>query len=78
MGHYDAGITHYDIRSCYVHDCVYMHVHFHFRYDLNVEARDEGIPPRIGIARLLIIVQDINDNSPRFQQSFYDASIPEG
>ena len=48
------------------------------RYDLVVQARDGGTPPRIGTANLIVRVVNINDNSPRFDRSFFVAQVAEG
>ncbi|XP_023370358.1 protocadherin beta-9-like [Otolemur garnettii] len=40
-------------------------------------ALDGGSPPRSGTALVLVMVVDINDNSPQFEQTFYEVNIPE-
>ncbi|XP_007937225.1 protocadherin beta-12-like [Orycteropus afer afer] len=40
-------------------------------------ALDGGSPPRSGTALVRIVVVDINDNSPEFEQPFYEVKIPE-
>ncbi|XP_060035666.1 protocadherin beta-12-like isoform X2 [Erinaceus europaeus] len=40
-------------------------------------ALDGGSPPRSGTAFVRVLVVDINDNSPEFEQSFYEVKIPE-
>uniref|UniRef100_A0A3Q2I1D0 Protocadherin beta 14 n=1 Tax=Equus caballus TaxID=9796 RepID=A0A3Q2I1D0_HORSE len=40
-------------------------------------ALDGGSPPRSGTASVRVVVVDINDNSPEFQQPFYEVKIPE-
>ncbi|XP_012860124.3 LOW QUALITY PROTEIN: protocadherin beta-11-like [Echinops telfairi] len=40
-------------------------------------ALDGGSPPRSGTALVRIVVVDINDNSPEFEQTFYEVKIPE-
>ena len=47
------------------------------QYELWVEARDSDNPPLASVTRFLINVTDYNDNSPVFEQSFYNASILE-
>jgi len=36
------------------------------RHQVKILAIDDGIPPRTATATLTVIVQDINDNAPRF------------
>ncbi|VFV21523.1 protocadherin beta-11-like [Lynx pardinus] len=40
-------------------------------------ALDGGSPPRSGTATVRVVVVDINDNSPEFEQPFYEVKIPE-
>nr|XP_015307505.2 protocadherin beta-11 [Macaca fascicularis] len=40
-------------------------------------ALDGGSPPRSGTALVKVVVVDINDNSPEFEQAFYEVKIPE-
>ncbi|XP_003404608.2 protocadherin beta-12-like [Loxodonta africana] len=40
-------------------------------------ALDGGSPPRSGTALVRVVVVDINDNAPEFEQPFYDVKIPE-
>ena len=47
-------------------------------YNLTVQACDRGFQTRIGNANLVIRVININDNSPRFDRSFYVAEVAEG
>ena len=46
-------------------------------YRLNITARDLGFKPRKTTAMLTITLTDINDNSPVFNQTLYEASIAE-
>ncbi|XP_050300468.1 cadherin-related tumor suppressor isoform X2 [Anthonomus grandis grandis] len=46
-------------------------------YYLNIIARDLGFKPKQATAVLAIILTDINDNSPVFNQSLYDAFVSE-
>ncbi len=48
------------------------------RYELEVEARDNGVPRRIGTTTLRISVTDVDDISPRFERSFYQEQVAEG
>ncbi|XP_029797058.1 protocadherin beta-11-like [Suricata suricatta] len=40
-------------------------------------ALDGGSPPRSGSANVRVVVVDINDNPPKFEQPFYEVKIPE-
>ncbi|XP_015453624.1 protocadherin beta-12-like [Pteropus alecto] len=40
-------------------------------------AVDGGSPPRSGTASVRVVVVDSNDNSPEFEQQFYEVKIPE-
>lgn len=42
-----------------------------------VIARDQGSPPLSSSATVLVTIHDVNDNEPIFDQSFYNATIPE-
>lgn len=46
-------------------------------YRLNITATDLGFEPRQAVATLTVNVSDINDNPPVFNQSVYDAYLPE-
>ncbi|KAH8267311.1 hypothetical protein KR018_005727 [Drosophila ironensis] len=45
--------------------------------DLLVRARDSGIPMLSTVVPVLIYVQDVNDNPPIFQRSFYAKTVAE-
>lgn len=46
-------------------------------YHLNITAQDLGFKPRAAIAMLTVIVTDINDHPPVFNQSVYHAHLAE-
>ena len=46
-------------------------------YRLNITATDLGFEPKHAIATLTVNVSDINDNPPTFNQSLYQAYLPE-
>ncbi|KAJ0055485.1 hypothetical protein NL108_003877 [Boleophthalmus pectinirostris] len=46
-------------------------------YELTLRVRDGGDPPRSSQAILMVMITDVNDNSPRFEKSVYEADLPE-
>ncbi|XP_037003575.2 protocadherin beta-17-like [Artibeus jamaicensis] len=44
---------------------------------LTLTALDGGSPPRTGTSRVLIVVLDINDNAPEFDQLLYEVQVSE-
>ncbi|XP_069753899.1 uncharacterized protein [Narcine bancroftii] len=44
-------------------------------HNLTLTAKDGGTPPRSGTVQIMVIVQDVNDNSPVFSQSVYRVSL---
>uniref|UniRef100_A0A1I8PJD7 Cadherin-related tumor suppressor n=1 Tax=Stomoxys calcitrans TaxID=35570 RepID=A0A1I8PJD7_STOCA len=46
-------------------------------YHLNISVQDLGFKPKTGMAQLTVILTDINDNPPLFNQSQYHAFIAE-
>ncbi|XP_076279539.1 cadherin-related tumor suppressor fat [Lasioglossum baleicum] len=46
-------------------------------YRLNITATDLGFEPKLAVATLIVNVSDINDNPPTFNQSVYEAYLPE-
>ncbi|XP_012583218.1 PREDICTED: protocadherin beta-17-like [Condylura cristata] len=44
---------------------------------LTLTALDGGSPPRTGTSQVLILVLDINDNTPEFAQLFYEVQVSE-
>ncbi|KAJ8262335.1 hypothetical protein GJAV_G00165280 [Gymnothorax javanicus] len=47
------------------------------RHTLTVMVRDQGIPVKRNLARVIINVEDANDNAPRFTRSLYSARVLE-
>lgn len=46
-------------------------------YNLTLSAADGGSPPLQSAASILIKVRDVNEHPPKFQQSDYEATVPE-
>ena len=46
-------------------------------YSLKIRARDHGTPVRTSETVIVIQVLDINDNTPQFEESTYQASVTE-
>ncbi|XP_044136928.1 protocadherin gamma-B1-like isoform X23 [Bufo gargarizans] len=46
-------------------------------YDLTLTASDGGTPAKTGTALVRIIIQDVNDNFPKFNKDIYESSINE-
>ena len=47
------------------------------RYTLNITASDSGFESKSSTATLAVLLTDVNDNPPRFNQSHYDAYVSE-
>ncbi|XP_061540968.1 cadherin-related family member 2 isoform X2 [Phycodurus eques] len=48
------------------------------KIELNVTATDKGMPPQSSMVRVIINVEDVNDNTPAFKNSSYKFSVQEG
>ncbi|XP_076655070.1 dachsous cadherin-related 1 [Halictus rubicundus] len=46
-------------------------------YDLSVEATDAGTPPLRAVRTFRLLVTDVNDNAPKFEQERYEAHLLE-
>ena len=46
-------------------------------YNLTITATDGGLIPLSSLVSVVIIVTDMNDNAPGFNQSFYSVIVPE-
>lgn len=49
----------------------------HPKFTLNITATDMGFEPKTAVASLTILLTDVNDNPPRFNQSFFDGYVSE-
>ena len=47
------------------------------RYDIQITCRDNGTPPQFSTKNLQVVVLDLNDHWPIFQQEMYHATIVE-
>ncbi len=47
------------------------------RYELNVSAWDSGVARKVGFLKVVVVVEDVNDNPPKFSQDFYNISVSE-
>ena len=47
------------------------------KYELNVSAWDSGVSRKVGFAKVVIVVEDVNDNPPKFSQDLYNISVSE-
>ncbi len=47
-------------------------------YRLNLECKDNGQPPQNTVERIVVSVQDANDNAPTFSQQVYSVKMREG
>lgn len=47
------------------------------RHELNVSAWDCGVSRKVGFVKVIIIVEDVVDNPPRFSHRFYNVSVEE-
>lgn len=47
------------------------------QFSLTVLAQDHGVPPLNSTCVVLVTVDDVNDNVPRFNQSDFNATLPE-
>ncbi|KAL4230018.1 hypothetical protein ACF0H5_010405 [Mactra antiquata] len=47
-------------------------------YQLRIVAVDGGNPPKSGILTVDVIVTDVNDNKPKFDEQIYNVSVEEG
>eukprot|EP00064_Thunnus_orientalis_P004155 superscaffoldBa00000370_g4166 len=48
------------------------------RIELNITATDKGTPPLSTMVKVIINVEDVNDNKPEFEASSYKFSVKEG
>ena len=48
------------------------------QYNLLIEAADNGNPAKAAYARVTVIIEDVNDHTPQFNQSEYNFVVSEG
>lgn len=48
------------------------------QYNLLIEAADNGKPQKAAYARVTVIIEDVNDHKPEFNQSQYNMIVSEG
>ena len=48
------------------------------QYSLLIEAADNGSPPKAAYAHVTVIIEDVNDHKPQFNQSEYNFNVSEG
>ena len=48
------------------------------QYNLMVDAVDSGVPPKAAYAHVTVIIEDVNDHAPQFNQSEYRFTVSEG
>lgn len=48
------------------------------QYNLLIEAADKGKPSKAAYARVTVIIEDVNDHKPQFNQSEYTLVVSEG
>lgn len=48
------------------------------QYNLLIEAADNGNPSKAAYARVTVIIEDVNDHTPQFNQSEYNFVVSEG
>ncbi|KAG8253291.1 hypothetical protein J6590_096233 [Homalodisca vitripennis] len=46
-------------------------------HDIEITVCDNGNPPLSSTTRVVVIVDDVNDNPPQFEQSFYHVALPQ-
>uniref|UniRef100_A0A8D2DBH3 Protocadherin beta 15 n=1 Tax=Sciurus vulgaris TaxID=55149 RepID=A0A8D2DBH3_SCIVU len=46
-------------------------------FRLTLTALDGGSPPRSGTTQIRVMVLDVNDNAPQFEQTLYEVQVPE-
>lgn len=48
------------------------------QYDLQIKAADNGKNPQSATAPVRVIIEDVNDHNPKFNQSKYGMTVSEG
>ena len=55
--------------------CYIFFYSFYFKYSF--QARDKGSPSLESNVTVQVVINDVNDNAPKFQQAFYNVTLPE-
>ncbi|KAJ6621562.1 Protocadherin-like wing polarity protein stan, partial [Pseudolycoriella hygida] len=66
-----------DSRTGWVHTVKALDREEQSRYNFQVVATDGGVPPKSASTSVVITIQDVNDNDPRFSPNYYEATIAE-
>ena len=48
------------------------------QYNLLIQAADSGSPSKAATASVTVIIEDVNDHAPKFNQSEYSFTVSEG
>ncbi|CAH2075509.1 unnamed protein product, partial [Iphiclides podalirius] len=75
-GNNDLPIT-IDPRSGWVYISGQLDREVQAKYQLQVTATDNGVPPRSATASVAVVVQDVNDNDPVFSPPQYEVELAE-
>lgn len=66
-----------DSRTGWVHTVKALDREEQSRYNFQVIAIDGGVPPKSASTSVVITIQDVNDNDPKFSPNYYEATIAE-
>ncbi|XP_065082456.1 protocadherin-like wing polarity protein stan isoform X2 [Ochlerotatus camptorhynchus] len=66
-----------DSRTGWIHTTKSLDREEQSRYSFQVIAMDGGIPPKSASTSVVVTIQDVNDNDPKFSPTYYEATIAE-